>query len=651
MRTERKVDAIVFDWLREGLEERLAELLRALEQLSEGENVTEHVFDATLALQTLDRVFAMVDIQLVRVLIRTQLAALEAIERVGAEDDTALSAQIESAALLGALLDRMSTGAAVNAPSLLPMVNRLRGSMGQPALGVRDLASRAYLLQAEHELGKLSVDADGVTEERLRQLLRQMEREVLSVMRNDWTVLPGLRDLSLRIIAHERSRSAIIAVRVFGELLRLTEQDPDRYSPLLKRAVGRVLQLFRLQMSSRSEVVIEHAGLDLGATVLVAMLDQVDDDAIICDDTAADWRAQLAGADGAARFVGLDAHALGAVAEALQEEILVTQDVLDLFARGKRNDLEPLNRITSRFQQMSGVLRSLGYVAAADALNDGAERLLEVINGSAELDDPLLMDLAGTVMLVEQVVAGIPRSMDGAAVGATLHDQTVAESIGAIATAAYENLASAREKVNAGLAGDAGENAGDRANPFRQAADNLGGIGEVLRLADRDAALPLVEALARWARAQSFGAPVGDEHTLSALSEIFAAVEFYLENLRDFRKEIVRFLDGPKQRIADLLATIEPQAGEADTAEAAAAPVSEVDASPTEPSPVPEAEVSTDQDELLDFWQIEPEQEPAAASSSTEQAPTESEDASGEQLENALDFALDEGDREQRLDT
>ncbi|MFO7582220.1 hypothetical protein, partial [Guyparkeria sp.] len=150
MRTERKVDAIVFDWLREGLEERLAELLRALEQLSEGENVTEHVFDATLALQTLDRVFAMVDIQLVRVLIRTQLAALEAIERAGAEDDTALSAQIESAALLGALLDRMSTGAAVNAPSLLPMVNRLRGSMGQPALGVRDLASRAYLLQAEH---------------------------------------------------------------------------------------------------------------------------------------------------------------------------------------------------------------------------------------------------------------------------------------------------------------------------------------------------------------------------------------------------------------------------------------------------------------------------------------------------------------------
>ena len=636
MRTERKVDAIVFDWLREGLEERLAELLRALEQLSEGENVTEHVFDATQALQTIDRVFAMVDIQMVRVLIRTQLAALEAIERTGVENETALSAQIESAALLGALLDRMSTGATVNAASLLPMVNRLRAGMGQPALGVRDLAARGYLLQAEHELEKLSLDTDGVTGERLRQLLRQMEREVLSVMRDDWSVLPGLRELSMRIIAHERSRSAIIAVRVFGELLRLTEQDPDRYAPLLKRAVGRVLQLFRLQLSSRSEVVIDHAGLDLGATVIGALLDHVDDDAEICNDTAAEWRAQLDGAEGEAQFVGLDAHALGAVAEALKEEILVTQDVLDLFARGKRDDLEPLNRITSRFRQMSGVLRSLGYVAASDALDEGAVRLQGVIDGDAELDDPLLMDLAGTVMLVEQVVAGIPSSMGDAAMGATLNDQTVAESIGAIATAAYENLTSAREKVNAGLAGEASETASDRANPFRQAADILGGIGEVLRLADRDAALPLVEALARWTRAQSFGTPVGDEHTLSALSEVFAAVEFYLENLRDFGKEIVRFLDGPKQRVEDLLATVEPQAdqpGEESMPDSA-------EAAPAEP------EAQTEQEALLDFWQIEPDAEPVSESPA---APT-SDEAAGHELEQALDFALDEGDREQRLD-
>ncbi|MFW5954422.1 MAG: Hpt domain-containing protein [Guyparkeria sp.] len=639
MRTERKVDAIVFDWLREGLEERLAELLRALEQLSEGENVTEHVFDATQALQTIDRVFAMVDIQLVRVLIRTQLVALEAIERTGVENETALSAQIESAALLRALLDRMSTGSTVNAASLLPMVNRLRTGMGQPALDVRDLAARGYLLQAEHELDKLSLDTDGLTGERLRQLLRQMEREVLSVMRDDWSVLPGLRDLSMRIIAHERSRSAIIAVQVFGELLRLTEQDPERYAPLLKRAVGRVLQLFRLQLSSRSEVVIDHAGLDLGATVLGALLDHVDDDAQICSETAAEWRAQLDGAEGEARFVGLDAHALGAVAEALQEEILATQDVLDLFARGKRDDLEPLNRITSRFRQMSGVLGALGYVAASDALDEGAGRLQEVIDGDAELDDRLLMDLAGTVMLVEQVVAGIPSSMGDAAMGATLHDQTVAESIGAIATAAYENLASAREKVNAGLAGEASETASDRANPFRQAADILGGIGEVLRLADRDAALPLVEALARWTRAQSFGTPVGDEHTLSALSEVFAAVEFYLENLRDFGKEIVRFLDGPKQRVEDLLATVEPRA-EQPGAE------SMPDAAEVAPAEPGEPETQTEQEALLDFWQIEPEPEPVSESPA---APT-SEEAAGHELEQALDFALDEGDREQRLD-
>ncbi len=652
MRTERKVDAIVFDWLREGLEERLVELLRALEQLSEGENITEHVFDATQALQTLDRVFSMVDIQLVRVLVRTQLAALEPLENDG--DERAISAQIESAALLQALLDRMAAGAPINPASLMPMVNRLRSTLKQPPLTARELAARSFLLQAEHELGKRPHRNDGMDDEhRLRPLLRQMEREVLSVMRDDWSVLPGLRDLSMQIIANEPSRSAIIAIRVFGDLLRLTESDAERYSPVLKRAVGRVLQLFRLQLSGRSEVVINHAGLDLGASVLLSLLDLVDDDAAIGEDSAAEWRALLPQADGVAHFVGLDADALHAVARALEEELLATQDVLDLFVRGKREDLEPLGRILTKFEQMAGVLRTLGYAATADALDASRERLLAVTRGAELLDDTLLMDLAGTVMLVEQVIQGIPESMTGLDRSDRLTDQTVSRSIGAIAKAAYDNLGEAREKINAGLAGQSTQGSSQGNHPFAQAADMLVGITEVLRLSGRDAATPLVEALARWARAQEFGAPVGDEHTLAALSEIFAALEFYLENLRDFQKEIARFLDGPKQRIDDLLGNIGSEDAEvvgeaAEAPEAATAeadrPVDEAESAPT--GTVDESLPSAD--ELISFWQVEQDEatKPAAEEVSAEGADA----ADGEQLSDALDFALDEGDREQRAE-
>jgi chemosensory pili system protein ChpA (sensor histidine kinase/response regulator) len=607
MRTERKVDPIVFDWLREGLVERLAELLRALEQLSEGENVTEHVFDASQALQTLDRVFAMVDIQLVRVLIRTQLAALENVERNEAEDEAAVSAQIEAAALIRSLLDHMSTGSRINAASLLPMVNRLREGLGQPPFGVQGLAARAFVLQAEHETGKLPQSSDEPGEQQLRPRLRRMERAVLSVMRNDWATLPGLRELSMQIVGSEPRRSAVVAVRLFDELARLTEEDPGRYAPLLKRAVGRVLQLFRLQLSGRSETVIDHAALELGATILTSLLDRIDDDTGIWDKPAGEWKARLARAEQAGRFLGLDADALKAVAEALEDELLVTQDVLDLFVRGKRDDLEPINRIRSRFQQMSGVLRTLGYESASVALDEGRERLQAVISGSALLDDALLMDLAGTVMLVEQVVAGIPRRLGEKVSVLPLRDQTVVESIPAIATAAYENLASAREKVNLGLAGNTVEAGAPEANPFEQAAGTLAGIGEVLRFARLDAALPLIDALARWAGRQEFGAPVGDEHTLSALSEIFAALEFYLENLRDFRKEIVRFLDGAIRRTEDLLATPEApeprETGrEAVTAEAER-PEDEAIASEG-------LSVEDERDNLLEFWQVDTEEEP-----------------------------------------
>ncbi len=666
MRTERKVDAIVFDWLREGLEERLAELLRALEQLSEGENVTEHVFDATQALQTIDRVFSMVDIQLVRVLVRTQMAALEPLED-RSDDQTAISAQIESAALLQALLDRMAAGAEITPASLLPMVNRLRGTIKQAPLDARELAARAFLLQAEHELGKRPHREKGVDEEaELRPLLRRMEREVLAVMRDDWSVLPGLRELSMQIIAHEPSRSAIIAIRVVGELLRLTESDPDRYAPVLKRAVGRVLQLFRLQLQGRSESVINHAGLDLGASVLLSLLERVDDDEPICRDRAADWREQLDRADLPARFVGLDAEALEAVQKALEEELLATQDVLDLFVRGKRDDLEPLGRILNKFEQMSGVLATLGYAAAAKALADGREHLQAVTRGAELLDDEMLMDLAGTVMLVEQVVDGIPRSMADGDRAEALHDQTVASSIGAIASAAFESLSEAREKINAGLAGQGdGETPSD--SPFVQAADRLAGIGEVLRLSGRDAATPLVAALARWSRAQSYGEPVGDEHTLSALSEIFAALEFYLENLRDFSKEIARFLEAPKRRIDDLLAEVDDDDGaeatepaEVDSSESMPARTATAEPKPAadEAPPEPIDDSLATPDELIQFWQVEEEElaadapETDRATSSEEIEPVDSEtrgEASGEELEAALDFALDEGEDDQRV--
>ncbi|HER35435.1 MAG TPA: hypothetical protein ENO19_08230 [Halothiobacillaceae bacterium] len=542
----------MFDWLREGLEERLAELLRALEQLSQGENATEHVFDATQALQTLDRVFSMVDIQLVRVLLRTQLAALEPLEHDD-RDEVAVSAQIESAALLQALLDRMAAGAEISAASLRPMVNRLRGTQGQPPLDERELAARAFLLQAEHELGKRPHLPTGVdAEAELRPLLRRMEREVLAVMRDDWSALPGLRDLSMQIIAHESSRSAIIAIRVVDELLRLTESRPNDFAPLLKRAVGRVLQLFRFQLQARSVAVIDHAGLDLGASVLLSLLDKVDEQDVICRDTAAEWRAQIDRADGPARFVGLDAEALKAVRQALEEELLATQDVLDLFVRGKRDDLEPLGRIVTKFEQMSGVLDTLGYRAAAAALEADRARLQQVTRGAELLDDAMLMDLAGTVMLLEQLVAGIPRDLAGQNQGDTLQDQTVASSIGAIAHAAYESLGEARGKIDAGLAGRT-EAGTSPEQAFAHAAEMLTGIGEVLRLSGRDAATPLAMAIAQWSRGMAADESSGDPETLAALSEIFAALEFYLENLRDFQKEIARFLDAPKRRIGDLL--------------------------------------------------------------------------------------------------
>lgn len=146
MRTESKVDSIVLDWLREGLNEKLDQLLHALEDLSGGTGGVEHIFESLQAVKTMDAVLSNADFQVLRVLLKEEMSALALLESKPPQTADLLSSVTETAWLLRSIFDRLRIGATVNAMSLLPMINRLRVAQSLPEIDTENVLARASII-------------------------------------------------------------------------------------------------------------------------------------------------------------------------------------------------------------------------------------------------------------------------------------------------------------------------------------------------------------------------------------------------------------------------------------------------------------------------------------------------------------------------
>ncbi|ANJ67625.1 hypothetical protein A9404_09730 [Halothiobacillus diazotrophicus] len=562
MRTESKVDSIVFDWLREGLGEKLDQLLRALEDLSGGTGGAEHIYESLQAVKTMDSVLSIADFQVLRVLLKEEMAALILLESKPAETETLLYAVTEAAWLLGAIFDRLSIGATVNAMSLLPMINRLRKAQGLAEVDTRNVLARASIIWSESRIAsepyrasdtatRAASESAGVAP---KALLGQMEQQILQLMRGNAVIIPELLKTFDQIIDNEVNPAVIVATRVFEELLGAVHGNPEGYLPLAQRMIGRILKLFRMELQGRDSLQIRHEAIELATDLLLELLKVLPDDRVLCGEEVQQWHLMLSTENERARYLGLESATLTQVADALSEELNAAQDVLDIFVRGAKTDLEPLVRIQPRLEQIIGVLDTLNYADEAKLIRSALERLVQVTRGAVVLDDDFLMELAVAVMTSEQVVSQIGQFIVDAGDRPSMIDRVVRQSRLALATACYEDILAAKEIVNKSLSpvGTA-----PTTETLADAVALVHGVGNALSAAELTAAMPLIEGLQTWLASRVGTLNQMTPRSMAALAEVSAAIEFYLENLRDYKKELIQYLDGPKAMLPDLLGEVE----------------------------------------------------------------------------------------------
>ena len=365
-------------------------------------------------------------------------------------------------------------------------------------------------------------------------------------MRGDVEAIPGLIQTFDRIIEREVNRAVVVATSSFEELLGVVHQDQERYLPLVKRMIGRVLRLFRMEVQGRDSLHIRFEAIEFATDMLIELVSVLPEDHELCGERVSYWHELLSTEGERVRFLGLETSALTQVAEVLAEELNAAQDVLDLFVRGSKTDLEPLVRIQPRLEQIVGVLGSLNYDHESALIQGALEHLIKVTRGSVLLDDGFLMRMAVAIMSTEQVVSQIGQLIVDDSKSLTSVDRVVSEALIPLATACYEDVVASKEAVNMALKPTGQPVAPDT---LINAVRLIAGVRNVLEMAELRAAMPLIDGLHHWLYLHVNNLQLVGTDAMSALAEVSAAVEFYLENLRDHQKEMVQFLDGALQML------------------------------------------------------------------------------------------------------
>jgi len=543
MQAESTMDAIVLDWLREGLDESIQRLLQALESLSSGELASpENALEAIEILDQLDRVLSMADQHAVRVLItEMSLACRELAEREEYSSDF-LAPLAQGAWLLTPVIDQIQSARHVTAVALLDTVNAIRSARGVSLLTARDIQIQQLLLTiaAEEPAWLMSSDTDSSSASlRFTTIRTQYEQSLLGWLRGDQAQLGEIDKLlsSLKVVA-EAPREAL----AWGLMSELTHQlQAGAIEPSVQRKMlfGRVSRILRSKISE-SSIRYETELDDLARAVFSDLIDVLpNSESLIGMDVGA-VKAIIADAEVQPNFVGLDHEALLQVSQVIKEELEAIQDVLDMFVRGKRTDLEPIGRILPRLHQIASSMEVIEVQAMGESLSAVGAELEEVLQGAAPLTDDLLMRLACAVMATEIAV-------DLYATGSFLSDQSPSQlniadlsifgALDAVAATGLEDLLSAKNAIHIAL------NDREQSERLKDAQLQLTRIHSVLHVVGLHAALPLLQGLKNWVAAE-ISNPGGqrEESVLMALAGVFAAVEYYFENLKRYRRELRQFL-------------------------------------------------------------------------------------------------------------
>ncbi|WP_293672413.1 Hpt domain-containing protein [Thiolapillus sp.] len=235
---------------------------------------------------------------------------------------------------------------------------------------------------------------------------------------------------------------------------------------------------------------------------------------------------------------GADESVLQAVAGALLEDLLQVKEALDLYIRGDREELHRLNGLGEQLIKAGDTLGMLGRGALREKLTAVAGRLNDSLAVNELLDDDQLMQIATVIVEVESALsASGTGSMDSGQEAAAVHDQETEEGVKAVIKEAFAEFTAIKSGVERYLRG-AVDGSG-----LGEVADSVHKLVGVFELAKLDVVADIMK------QAEPVLHELNHEHVQlngvqqSALVDLFAGIEYYLEARLEERSNLRQFTD------------------------------------------------------------------------------------------------------------
>ncbi len=239
--------------------------------------------------------------------------------------------------------------------------------------------------------------------------------------------------------------------------------------------------------------------------------------------------------------MGADENVLQAVAGALLEDLLQVKEALDLYIRGDREETHRLQGLSGQLLKAGDTLGMLGRGSLREKLSAVAGNLSESEAAKELLDDEQLMQIATVIVEVESALttpgSGKLPSADSLQEQEAAHDQETEDSIVAVISEAFTEYSQIKSGVERYLRG-ATDSGG-----LVEVAESVHKLVGVFELANLDAVTDLMRQAEPILRELSNEEVQLNSVQQSALVDLFAGIEYYLEARLEKRSKLEQFTE------------------------------------------------------------------------------------------------------------
>ena len=231
-------------------------------------------------------------------------------------------------------------------------------------------------------------------------------------------------------------------------------------------------------------------------------------------------------------LAGRNRALLDTVSTALKEDLLRVKDALDLHLRAGLADVEGLQSQAQALDRIGETLGMLGLDAARTVIVEQRRVIQGIASGERPANENDLLDVAGALIYIDHSldaqVARLGHDDAGSAESEDLVQQESRKVMGVLAKEATANFAEVRNAVVAFVETDWNHAA------LEHVPRLLGEVSGAMRILQLPEPAGYLEALRRYSQVELIGkAQVPGGRTLDMLADALAAMEYYLESLRE----------------------------------------------------------------------------------------------------------------------